>query len=262
MKYKARHVKLSFRERLLWKVGKISRLRFWYLTTRFDSHILSALYVLVNSTVSMIIMGMAAHFTAWPMIFPSLGPTTFLIFYAASSPMSCPRNSLMGHVLGGIVGMICFSLSNLFFPEHATSGSFNLAALVIVGLSLGITGMVMVLSGLLHPPAASTAMMAAMGLFSKWYYLPVLVCALGLLCIQAIIMHRLAGVKFPLWASEGGGHGPALTTIIGRVGKDSEMSSGRHEKEKMYSDLAARLAARQKIPPQKGKKQRAESGFK
>ncbi len=247
MKHNGKSVKLSWKDRLLWKAGKISRLRFWYLTTRFDSNLLSALYVFVNSTVSMIIMGIAAHFTSWPMIFPSLGPTTFLIFYAPSSSMSSPRNSLLGHLIGGIIGMICFSLSNLFLPEYDSSGAFNLAGLVIVGLSLGATGMAMVLTGLLHPPAASTAMMAAMGLFSRWYYLPVLVSAVGLLCLQAIIMHRLAGIKFPTWASEKSHHGPSLTTVIGKVGERGESNTGRHDKDGIYSELAEKLASRQKI---------------
>ncbi len=143
--------------------------------------------------------------------------------------------------------MACFYLLGIFLPEHAISGSFSVPEAVTVGAALGISGMVMVLSGLLHPPAASTAMMGAMGLFSRWYDLPVLVLAVAVLCLQGIVMHRMAGIKYPFWAPLAGEQGPDLITRLGKLKAVERSNPSLNPSETDYSELAARLASRQKL---------------
>lgn len=52
-----------------------------------------------------------------------------------------------------------------------------------------------------RPPAGATASIVSLGIVSKPAYLVVLELAVGLLVGQAIIINRLTGVRYPLWAS-------------------------------------------------------------
>jgi CBS-domain-containing membrane protein len=68
-------------------------------------------------------------------------------------------------------------------------------------LSLATTGSLMILLNVPHPPAGATALIVSLGVISRPAYLVVLEVAVGLLVGQAIVMNRLAGVRYPLWAS-------------------------------------------------------------
>ena len=52
-----------------------------------------------------------------------------------------------------------------------------------------------------HPPAAATTLIVSLGVVSRPAHLVVLEAAVGLLVGQAIIINRLTGVRYPLWAS-------------------------------------------------------------
>jgi CBS-domain-containing membrane protein len=52
-----------------------------------------------------------------------------------------------------------------------------------------------------HPPAAATTLIVSLGVVSRPAYLVVLEAAVGLLVVQAIIINRLTGVRYPFWAS-------------------------------------------------------------
>ena len=234
-------------DKILWQLGKGARLQFWYLTTRKDVRALSAIFVLISSTISMVVMGTAAYFTSWTLIFPSLGPTTFLIFYAPSRPMSSPRNCVIGHLLGALIGTAFFFLLIWIYPDAITTKGLSIPAIITVAISMGITGMIMTLTDLLHPPAASTAMIAAMGIHAtQWYDLPTLLLALGLLILQAIVMHRLAGIEYPLWAPKDTQESPCIRTKLGDINTQHihspDMATDINE---FYSQMAKKITSRQ-----------------
>jgi len=235
---------------IFWHIGKIYRLQFWYLITRKNPKILSAIFVLVSSTISMIIMGAAAHFTSWAQIFPALGPTTFLIFYAPSKEMASPRNCIIGHLLGVIVGTSLFMLVKWFSPESILTGIYysrlSVIEILIIAFSMGITGLLMVLSDLLHPPAASTAMLAAMGLYViKWYEIPVFLLTLVLLVLIGICMHRLAGIHYPIW-SINNSEELTIMTKIGEIKiKEHKAPQKLADEEIFYKELSKKLVCRQ-----------------
>ena len=52
-----------------------------------------------------------------------------------------------------------------------------------------------------HPPAAATTLIVSLGVVSRPAYLVVLEAAVALLVLQAIIINRLTGVRYPFWAS-------------------------------------------------------------
>jgi CBS-domain-containing membrane protein len=49
--------------------------------------------------------------------------------------------------------------------------------------------------------SAATALIVSLGVVTRPVYLVVLEAAVGLLVVQAIIINRLTGVRYPFWAS-------------------------------------------------------------
>ena len=70
-----------------------------------------------------------------------------------------------------------------------------------MALSLATTGALLILLNVPHPPAAATTLIVSLGVVTTPAYLFVLEAAVGLLVVQALLINRLAGVRYPLWAS-------------------------------------------------------------
>jgi len=70
-----------------------------------------------------------------------------------------------------------------------------------VALSLATTGALMIRLNVPHPPAAATTLIVSLGVVSRPAYLVVLEIGVALLVVQAIIINRLTGVRYPFWAS-------------------------------------------------------------
>ena len=236
-------------ERLLWELSKFGRVRFWYLATKMNVKVLTSIFVLVACSVSMVIMGVAAYLTSWPFIFLSLGPSTFLCFYSPSSPMSAPRNMVLGHGIGAVVGFGVYQLLRVLIPP-SMSGSMWL--FIAPAISLGVVGMVMIATDVLHPPAGSTTMIAAMGLMPDWYSILVVMGAVALIALQAYLMHTLAGIKYPFW-QPAEKDVPMITTLLGDVVFDHQQSG---KAEDPFAAVSSQLASRRKVSP-KGKNPRS-----
>jgi CBS domain-containing membrane protein len=55
-----------------------------------------ALFNLAGGGLSIGLVAAVAHFFASSFLFPSLGPTAFLLFYAPTAPVSSPRTPCSG----------------------------------------------------------------------------------------------------------------------------------------------------------------------
>ena len=235
-------------DRLSWEIGKLGRVRFWYLATRVNVKALTAVFVLIACSISMVIMGFGAYLTSWPFIFPSLGPSTFLCFYSPSSSMAAPRNMILGHGMGAVVGFGIYRLSSVLIPPSVNG---TLWLFLAPALALGIVGMLMVVTGVLHPPAASTTMIASMGLMPDWYAVLVVVGAVSMIAMQAWVMHRFAGIKYPIWRSHDD-ETHYITTVLGNVILEHS-GEGEEEKPDPFAALSSQLATRRKVSSRNGK---------
>ncbi len=196
----------------LWQIGKLGRLRFSYQIRQRQG--VFELFVGFNTAVAIGILGLVARWTSWPLIFPSLGPSLFLIFYAPQRPMSAPRNTFLAHLLGGVLGYFIYILFN--FLGIIDPRAFTFGSVLSSALALGISGFLMVRLNILHPPAASTALIASLGYLPQWYHLLVLALALVILILQAKLFHFVAGVKYPWWSPKED-ETPAIMTSWGKV---------------------------------------------
>ncbi len=225
-------------EHILWKLSKIFRFRFWFLATRTDARLLSYIYLLATCFLAVMSLGIAARFCSVNLIFPSLGPTIFMQFYAPSSPMSSPRNTIVGHLIGCLVGLGFYWLT---IKAGGVPGTISMKNVAILGAAVGTCGTIMGITGLLHPPAASTTLLIVFGYLGS----PVNILAFSLSAIfisfEAWLVHKAAGIKFPLWAPEKKDLGPQLQTKLGHL------DLSRKTRDLSVEEIAARLASRQGI---------------
>ncbi|MFI5294248.1 MAG: HPP family protein [Thermodesulfovibrionales bacterium] len=84
------------------------------------------------------------------LIIGSFGASAVLVYAAIKSPLAQPRNLLGGHILSGLVGVVCYK----FFGD-----TLWIASAMSVSLSI----VVMLCTKTLHPPGGATALIAVIG---------------------------------------------------------------------------------------------------
>jgi hypothetical protein len=114
--------------------------------------------------------------------------------------------------------------------------------IITAAVALGLCGIFMSLTDIVHPPAASTTLIAGLGLMKSFSSIGTLCIAVIFICLQAWTMHRFAGIRYPAWKPFSYSGGPGIITKLGRL--STEPSSG---KKNHIQNIAARLAARQKL---------------
>lgn len=145
----------------------LGELRLGALLQRFPAKPIYATYVFINGFFSIAMMGGLAWLTGVPFVFPSLGPTAFLLFFTPMAPAASPRSAVWGHAVGIICGYGALLLFGLQGTPPAMETGFDLARMMAVALSLGATGGLMILLGLIHPPAGATTMIISLGILAK-----------------------------------------------------------------------------------------------
>lgn len=180
--------------------GLADRLRVPALTARHDSTVVLAVFAFLNGLIAIGVMSLIAFVTGEPFIFPSLGPTAFLLFYTPLLPAACPRNTLGGHAIGAAAGYLALVVFGLTDAAPALATSVTGARIGAAALSLGLTSGVMVLARVPHPPAGATTLIVSLGIFREPEQLLVLMVAVALLVVQGFVINRLAGIPYPLWS--------------------------------------------------------------
>jgi CBS-domain-containing membrane protein len=180
---------------------QLARLRYSNLAERNDSRWLISLFSFVNGCLSIAIMAAVAHFSGQPFIFPSLGPTAFLFFYAPLAPTASPRNTIIGHLIGALSGLASLILFGLQDVGPALITGVSNERVGAAALSLGLTSGLMLLAKAPHPPAGATTLIISLGILRTFGQIVVLMIAVVLLTCQALIINRLAGLPYPLWSA-------------------------------------------------------------
>ena len=177
-----------------------ARLRLVNLLERFPERPLWAAFVFVNGFITIGVLAGVAKLFKSPFIFPSLGPSAFLFFFTPTLPTASPRHTIYGHAIGIICGWTSLWLTGLNHAGPALVEGVNLQRILAAALSLASTGALMVLFRAAHPPAGATTLIISLGIITRPIHLLFIELAIGILTIQAIVINRLAGVNYPLWA--------------------------------------------------------------
>jgi len=191
---------------ILWGVAR--RFQLPALEARHSKTWVLGLFSLVNGLVSIAIMAAVAVVTGAPFIFPSLGPTAFLLFYTPTAPPAAPRNTLGGHLIGCLAGYLALVVFGLTHRGPALAVGVDWQNVGAAALSLGLTSGAMVWCRVPHPPAGATTLIVSLGILREPWQLAVLMFAVALLVVQGFVINRLAGIDYPIWA-------PRLGTTAG-----------------------------------------------
>lgn len=124
------------------------------------------------------------------MIIGSFGASAVLVYAAIKSPLAQPRNLVGGHVLSGLIGVLC---CRLFGGAPWLASAF--------AVSLSITAML--LTKTLHPPGGATALIAVIGgekvhrLGLLYAFVPAGMGALILLVVALLVNNLSSNRKYP-----------------------------------------------------------------
>jgi CBS-domain-containing membrane protein len=130
--------------------------------TRRDIALAAAPALLSALVISLVgALGIAAR---QPWLFPSLGPTVFLLTANAADPAARPWNILVGHAIGA-----CAGFGALFFcgaqetPSVFAADAVSISRAAATALAVGATMLLQSKAGAMHPPAAATTMLITLG---------------------------------------------------------------------------------------------------
>jgi CBS-domain-containing membrane protein len=169
-----------------------------------DDRPLVQVYAMMCGALALGIITAASIWTNMPLLFPPLAPSAFILFTTPLAPSGSPRNLVMGHTLAVAIGLITLNAMHNLWPgaglqEPGTMGALRVWTVII---SMGLITALMLILRCHHPPAAASAMIAAMGFLDPVQALGLVLAAM-LLALEAIVLIRgLAGLPYPLWRAD------------------------------------------------------------
>jgi len=121
------------------------------------------------------------------------------------SVSASPRNVIVSHVISVIAGLMFLWLFATLYPGNNIfdPAVMNGHRILVIALSMGFSCVAMVLLKCVHPPAAASALIAAMGYLVNVEQVLGIIAAVNLIVLTAIIFNRIiAGLPYPLWRAD------------------------------------------------------------
>jgi CBS domain-containing membrane protein len=153
----------------------------------------SACFVFVSSSFTIGLLALVAMISGTPLVFPSLGPTAFMLFHEPSQPAARPLTTICGHAIGILCGFGALWLTGLADNPPTMVEHVNLPRVICAALALGTTGTAMLLLGVWHPPAGATTLIVSLGFITRPHHLLVVELAVVALVVMAGVINRVAG---------------------------------------------------------------------
>jgi len=184
-------------------VAFFSRLRLGYLVRRGENpKVAITLFVITTATAALGIITATAYLAKLPLLYPPLAPSAFILFYTPLAAAASPRSVVLSHAMGAMLGVISLMVANLLWPQSELLNPIvmNGQRILVIGVSIAALATFMILLRCVHPPAAATALIAALGYFTSPFQILWLIAAVLLLVLEAFVFIRiLGGIPYPLW---------------------------------------------------------------
>lgn len=217
-------------------VAFLARLQPWYLLIRFPQRLTRSVFAFAGAAIAIAIISTAAVISGQPLLFPSLGPSAFLFFWQPTAPASCPRNAILSHGSGVLIGWATYWFFSVAVPLDSLTAQVAAAT-----LSLGLICAWMVAAKIPHPPAASTTLIVAMGMMVEWPALAAVMVAIVLLTIECYLINRLSGIVSPIWGPLRTQQGDGLVVAALRTETVAPVKDS-------FAEIADLIVARQELP--------------
>ncbi|NLV13270.1 HPP family protein [Haloarcula argentinensis] len=134
--------------------------------------------------VLFVVLGVLAWVTGQPFIFPSLGPSAFMLAFQRDRDRTGLVRVVVSHLIGGLAGLVAYVLLATGVSLVADPASFSMAGLRLVAsatLSLVVTSWGMIATDTVHAPACATTLIVSLGLLSTPLQVAVIVVGVGVL---------------------------------------------------------------------------------
>ncbi|WP_225741196.1 HPP family protein [Halorussus halophilus] len=140
----------------------------------------------VTAGLLLLVVGVFAVATGRTFLFPSLGPSAYLLATKPRAPESHPRRVAGGHLVGIVAGLLAYyvlapGLVVTSPPPALSPAGVSLAVSGILSVTLTTGGMVV--TDLRHAPACATTLIVSLGLLPT--LLDALIIVASILCLLA-----------------------------------------------------------------------------
>ncbi|ELZ46609.1 hypothetical protein C463_04074 [Halorubrum californiense DSM 19288] len=152
------------------------------------------------------VLGLVAWATGQPFVFPSLGPSAFVLAFDRRSERERAVRVVGSHLIGGLTGLAAWTMIADGAALTATPPAFSpegsrLTASAVT--SLVATSWAMIATGTVHPPACATTLIVSLGLLSTPAEVAIIVASVtALVAFHAaviLLFKRLVGDTHPLY---------------------------------------------------------------
>ncbi|KAL1852459.1 hypothetical protein VTK73DRAFT_9212 [Phialemonium thermophilum] len=139
-----------------------------------------------------------------PLIVTSFGASAVLVFAAVESPLSQPRNLVLGHFVSALIGTAITRLwaLNPRYHGYLDNQSFHGNTFVNGALSMATSALGQLIIGAVHPPAGATGLNAAVlpNIVSlSWWYLPTVLVSSLVMLGWALLVNNLGRRRYPMY---------------------------------------------------------------
>jgi len=148
------------------------------------------------------VLGLFAWATGSPFVFPSLGPTAFLLARSRTGTVVAPRRVVGGHAVGVVAGLAAHELvaPGASLAVTATAFSPEVLRMAFAGaLSVAVTSVGMLVADVNHPPACATTLIVSLGILPSAHTGAIIVAAVALVVAfhrTVLLAWTLAGHSF------------------------------------------------------------------
>lgn len=154
----------------------------------------------IHAGLLLVALAVVAWATGNPFVFPSLGPSAFLLAGIGSDRWSAYRRVIGGHTVGVIVGLVVYQLlaAGIVLTSDFPPFSTDLLLLGMSGaISVSLTTGGMILTRTVHPPACATTLIVSLGLLSTPFEGAIIVVAVIALVAVDQLLKRFAWRAVP-----------------------------------------------------------------
>jgi CBS-domain-containing membrane protein len=184
-------------------VAFFSRLQLHYLHRNAQNReLITTIYLFIAGVTALATITIMAYLTDLMLLFPPLGPSAFILFYTPLAESASPRNLVLAHTMALLCGLTALVLAEVLLPgfQGTPSTTMNWANVTAIAMAMGAASISMVLFQCVHPPAAATALIAAMGYLDNPIQIGGVLLAVLFLGMEAYLFNRLlGGLPYPLW---------------------------------------------------------------
>lgn len=181
--------------RLRWRLWR-ARYSAPALLARLDERKAISVLAAVHAGLGIALISIVAWVTKLPLLFPALGPSSFILFTTPLAPTASPRNVIGGHWISLAVGLLVWRVLGLI------GGTPPPPWLPYVGAAIAMAGAcwAMVRLELSHPPACASALVVALGSVPNEWHILLMGATVIQLAMQAVVLNKLAGLPVSWWA--------------------------------------------------------------